>query len=411
MPSSEQQILQKIEQTLAIASAKLGALSIAVSVDVLPNLSSPTRMRARPATQDDEFNVVTSESVLIEIGDDEDSEQEDVVFEIGDDEDSEQEGFEIEIGDDEDSEQEGFEIEIGDDEDSEQEDSTIEIGDDEENNNDEMFSFDFDSFEVEIVDAAPPQPQSPLIQSGVEGEIPLIEMLEDEESQVNEDEFKLVLEVDEDEDEDDSELDSDFDSDYEDDQKSSVESVEDEDSDPESDVDSVLDNQVDIAAKRERTRRDNDMLRLCLKQAAHASDLGEYHRAIELYSDALDIEPHHLTARLSRGRIYLDFGDYGRAMSDFTRAVDRHTESPEPSVAIGEMYFTRKDYTNAIDNFNDALKMSPNHAIAHCKRGISHYHKRNYRVALADLTRAQKLDATIPNIRNYVNMARKRTKN
>jgi tetratricopeptide (TPR) repeat protein len=384
LPSSEQQILQKIEQTLAIASAKLGALSIAVSVDVLPNLSAPTRIRTRPTTQIDKLDVLTSEHVAIEIGDDEDSEQD---------------GFVIEIGDDEDSE------------DSEQEDIAIEVGDDEDGDNDEMFSFDFDSFEVEIIDAISPPSPTPPIKSGVDGEIPIIEMLEDEESQVSDDEFELVLEVDEDEDEDDSELDSDFDSDYEDDQKQAVESVEDEDSEPESDIGSVLDNQEDIAAKRERTRRDNDMLRLCLKQAAHTADLGEYQRAIELYSDALDIDQHHLTARLSRGRIYLDFGDYGRAMSDFTKAVDRHAESPEPSVAIGEMYFTRKDYTNAIDNFNDALKMSPNHAIAHCKRGISHYHKRNYRVALADLTRAQKLDATIPNIRNYVNMARKRTKN
>jgi hypothetical protein len=48
--------------------------------------------------------------------------------------------------------------------------------------------------------------------------------------------------------------------------------------------------------------------------------------------------------------------------------------------------------------------------MAFCRRGISHYYRKNYRDALDDLMRAQKLDADIPNIQTYVSMAKKKAK-
>ena len=52
----------------------------------------------------------------------------------------------------------------------------------------------------------------------------------------------------------------------------------------------------------------------------------------------------------------------------------------------------------------------PNHAMAMCRRGISHYYRKNYDTAVADLTRAQALDPDIPNISTYVGMAKRKTK-
>lgn len=146
-----------------------------------------------------------------------------------------------------------------------------------------------------------------------------------------------------------------------------------------------------------------------LAEARQTLDMGDMHTAAELFSDVLDIDQDNIEAHLGRGRIYLDLGDFARAMSDFTVAEDLAPSSPEPQVAIGDMYFARKDYRKAIEYFDAAIGMSPDHAMAHCRRGISHYYRKSYGRAVDDLTRAQRLDGTIPNIKTYVAMAKKKT--
>ena len=74
------------------------------------------------------------------------------------------------------------------------------------------------------------------------------------------------------------------------------------------------------------------------------------------------------------------------------------------------MYFARKDYRKAIEHFDAALTMDSKHAMAYCRRGISHYYRKNYKQALTDLNKAQKLDQDIPNIRTFITMAKKRAK-
>jgi len=54
------------------------------------------------------------------------------------------------------------------------------------------------------------------------------------------------------------------------------------------------------------------------------------------------------------------------------------------------------------------LDRDAGHAMARCRRGISHYYRKNYRQAFLDLQRAYNLDPDIPNIRKYVQMAIKK---
>ena len=147
-----------------------------------------------------------------------------------------------------------------------------------------------------------------------------------------------------------------------------------------------------------------------IKKAEQAVEEGDMEAGINYYSDVLDSDPENIDAHVSRGRLYLDYGDYSRAMSDFMHAETLQPDNPEPQIAVGDLHFARKDYNRAIDYFNEALKMAPNHAMAFCRRGISHYYRKNYQQALDDLTRAQKIDDDIPNIRTYIAMAKKKTK-
>jgi len=145
-----------------------------------------------------------------------------------------------------------------------------------------------------------------------------------------------------------------------------------------------------------------------LRQAAAAYDRGELPVAADLYSDILDFNPDNGQAALGRGRVYLDLGDYARAMSDFTVAEDLLPEDPDVHAAIGELYYARKDYQRAIDYFDEALEHNDRHAMAWCRRGIAHYYRKDYERAYKDLVKAQKLDDSIPNIRTYIGMVKKK---
>ena len=152
-------------------------------------------------------------------------------------------------------------------------------------------------------------------------------------------------------------------------------------------------------------------LEAMLDKAVHHRDNNEFDKAILYYSDVIDGDPEHLEAHLGRGQIYLDLGDYASAMSDFLYAAeDLAPNSPEPQVAIGNLFFARKDYRKAIEYFDHALARDSESAMALCRRGISHYYRKNYSTALKDLKRAKRIDAHIPNIGTYISMAKKKSR-
>lgn len=155
--------------------------------------------------------------------------------------------------------------------------------------------------------------------------------------------------------------------------------------------------EVDPAQVRELTTK-----------AQQALDQGDLALAATYYSDLLDLSSNSIEAFLGRGRCYLDLGDFAAAMSDFQKAEDLDPNGPEPLVAMGELFAARKDYGRAIEFFDHAIALSPKHAMARCRRGICHYYKKAYRPAWLDLSDAERLDPNIPNIKQYVGMAKKK---
>ena len=153
---------------------------------------------------------------------------------------------------------------------------------------------------------------------------------------------------------------------------------------------------------------DESLAERTLSEALKLADRGEFAKAIQKFTDAVEMRPGSLDAHIGRGRCHLELGDYSSAMSDFQRAEDVEPNRPDPHVAMGDLYFARKEYKRAIEFFDQAVELDGSHAMARCRRGISHYYRKNYRQAHQDLSRALALDPEIPNIRKYVQMAQKK---
>lgn len=162
---------------------------------------------------------------------------------------------------------------------------------------------------------------------------------------------------------------------------------------------------VDQGARR---LSDDAALQHFLDTARQHTDRGEYPKAIQAFTDALDIRLTHSEAYIGRGRCHMELGDYTSAMSDFRRAEDLQPKHPDPQVAMGDLYFARKEYKRAIEFYDQAVELDGAHAMARCRRGISHYYRKNFRQAFQDLQRANALDPEIPNIKKYVQMALKK---
>jgi len=150
------------------------------------------------------------------------------------------------------------------------------------------------------------------------------------------------------------------------------------------------------------------LARKAVAEAEAALNRGDLARAVQFYTDALDIEPRDVEAYVGRGRCHLETGDYSSAMSDFQRAEDLSPNDPEAKLAMGDLYYNRKEYKRAIDFYDEAVELDGQHAMAKCKRGLAHYYRKNFRQAFQDLQRAMALDPNIPNIHKYVQMALKK---
>jgi tetratricopeptide (TPR) repeat protein len=141
-----------------------------------------------------------------------------------------------------------------------------------------------------------------------------------------------------------------------------------------------------------------------LGHATSALASGDLNQAIVFFTDALDIQPEHLHARLARGRCWRERGEYGAALSDFHRAEDAAPLSAAPIFEIADLYFARKSYAQAITLYGRAIQQDPDHAMAHCRRGISHHLRGHKDQAESDLRTALTLDPEIPNIARYLRM-------
>ena len=131
---------------------------------------------------------------------------------------------------------------------------------------------------------------------------------------------------------------------------------------------------------------------------------GNIRAAVVHFSDVLDWDHEQIESRLARGRCRRDLGDTAGAMSDFLLSQAHAPHSPEPHVEMGDLFFARKDYSRAIAHYDDALELHPEHAMALCRRGISHHHTRRPSQAIEDLKQAARVDPNIPNISRYVRM-------
>src|SRR6185437_15416602 len=97
-------------------------------------------------------------------------------------------------------------------------------------------------------------------------------------------------------------------------------------------------------------------------------DKDQVDRAIQDYSQAIQLRPDYAHALRNRGRDYGRTGDYGRAIADFDHAIQADPSYVDAYENRGYAYYFEGQYDRAIRDENQALRLSPNDAIAYYVR-------------------------------------------
>ena len=119
---------------------------------------------------------------------------------------------------------------------------------------------------------------------------------------------------------------------------------------------------------------------------------GDHDLAIADYTKGLELDPDNMFAYHNRGIAYINENDHDKAIEDFNKILERDPANAEIHLFRGFAYSLKGEQNKAIADFTKALKLNPNYANAYLCRGIAYIEKENFSDAFKDLVEANKYD-------------------
>ncbi len=101
------------------------------------------------------------------------------------------------------------------------------------------------------------------------------------------------------------------------------------------------------------------------QQANQRWEEGDYEGAIEVYSQAIPLEPNDADAYNGRGFARYGLKDYQGAIEDYNEAIPLEPNDADAYNGRGFARYGLKDYQGAIEDYNEAIRLEPNFAPAY----------------------------------------------
>ena len=120
--------------------------------------------------------------------------------------------------------------------------------------------------------------------------------------------------------------------------------------------------------------------------------LTEYNEAIEDNNIAVSLDPKYAGAFRNRGAAYAELGNHQQALKDYIKAIEL---DPNDAIAYnnrGISYCNLKQYEQAIQDYNKAIELNSNYADPYNNRGNSYYDQKQYERAIEDYCKAIELN-------------------
>ena len=128
------------------------------------------------------------------------------------------------------------------------------------------------------------------------------------------------------------------------------------------------------------------------RQGDRYYDLGQYEKAVESYSAAIDMQPNNAYFYNARGCAYNGLGEYEKAISDFDKAIKLDSEFVDAYNNRGYAYGSLGKYEKAISDFDKAIELGPELIEAYSNRGYTYNGLGEYEKAISDFKKAIELN-------------------
>ena len=119
---------------------------------------------------------------------------------------------------------------------------------------------------------------------------------------------------------------------------------------------------------------------------------GNYTRAIEVYTCALDVDANFAPAYVSRGFAYAIQGNQQAALDDYNAAIAIDGNYLPAYINRGILYTQQGRFGLALNDFDLVIALDADNAIAYLNRGVVHAAEGDYDLALADFESALDID-------------------
>lgn len=118
---------------------------------------------------------------------------------------------------------------------------------------------------------------------------------------------------------------------------------------------------------------------------------GEFEKAVEDYTRALNIDKGHTDAYYNRGLIYIRQGKYRLAITDFGEVIKLKREDADVYNNRGNAYLQTNEFDSAFNDYNTAIRISPNDPDLYYNRGVVYRSRGEYGKAKQDFQKAADL--------------------
>lgn len=89
---------------------------------------------------------------------------------------------------------------------------------------------------------------------------------------------------------------------------------------------------------------------------------GNYQKAIEELSQAIELKPDYANALFNRGELYFELGDYSNAVADYSSAIALNSQDAQYFNSRGHSFFMLEQYERALADYRKATEVDRSNA-------------------------------------------------
>jgi tetratricopeptide (TPR) repeat protein len=118
------------------------------------------------------------------------------------------------------------------------------------------------------------------------------------------------------------------------------------------------------------------------------ANLKEYDKAITAFQKAIELNPKYDIAYNNMGLAYNGLKEYDKAITAYQKAIEINPKDDEAYYNIGNAYYNLKGYDNAITAYQKAIEINPKRYEAYYNMGIAYSNLKEYNKAITAFQKA-----------------------